>query len=663
MNKHVIVQNDGILIQNFTYLKFVQRVNDIYGKGKYNLTVEMEKMIKKIDVSFDNSWMIIYSFFLPEFYEIFSKLSEYYNDAEYGEIADELYENTWLKKNSGNTPKLDLGPLKKISKPLKDFQLEFIKKYPELKYVYDLDGYILSFEQGLGKTLTAIALAECLHKEIVYIICPNSIKEFWGKEIQDCIITYGNDEKLWKSEVYVANTPSYKFHPESTKYIITNQENIPAIYKYVDPKKNSMIIVDECQNFRGLDTKRVDELLNLKKISKTKDTLMMSGTPIKALASELTPALLMIDPHFTRDGAQIFNEIFSDKKNDLSRIVALRFKRVIYRKLKRDTLTLPEKTIENINLDIPNADNYTTSAFRDEIAKLYHTEYLKRIKSGIFTDNKKHKFYRQKAVGYDFEKLKQEFSDFVYKYSNVSKIVTDDYLGYIFQNNVPFHTLTKVRYNNIDDNYDMFLKRYMNKVEPEDKDIVKKFDGFQGWKFAAKSAYMTAFGKVYAKMQNECFIEIWKWNAQDMIDRIQKNDKKTVILTYMRPIADYIAADLEKRGIKCVKITGGTDQRQKLIDKFKTDDSVRVLVATTQTLGTGVTLTEANQMFFFGTPWRDADFQQAVDRIHRIGQTTPVHIYNIILRSNTQNITQRIQEIMHWSADMVNQVLTESFIF
>ena len=96
-----------------------------------------------------------------------------------------------------------------------------------------------------------------------------------------------------------------------------------------------MIIVDECQNFRGLDTKRVDELLNLKKISKTKDTLMMSGTPIKALASELTPALLMIDPHFTRDGAQIFNEIFSDKKTDLSRIVALRFKRVIYRKLKR----------------------------------------------------------------------------------------------------------------------------------------------------------------------------------------------------------------------------------------------------------------------------------------------------------------------------------------
>ena len=68
-------------------------------------------------------------------------------------------------------------------------------------------------------------------------------------------------------------------------------------------------------------------------------------------------------------------------------------------------------------------------------------------------------------------------------------------------------------------------------------------------------------------------------------------------------------------------------------------------------------------MFFFGTPWRDADFQQAVDRIHRIGQTTTVHIYNIILRSNTQNITQRIQEIMHWSADMVNQVLTESFIF
>ena len=36
--------------------------------------------------------------------------------------------------------------------------------------MYDLEGYILSFEQGLGKTFTAVALAECLNKDKIFVL-------------------------------------------------------------------------------------------------------------------------------------------------------------------------------------------------------------------------------------------------------------------------------------------------------------------------------------------------------------------------------------------------------------------------------------------------------------------------------------------------------------
>ena len=39
-------------------------------------------------------------------------------------------------------------------------------------------------------------------------------------------------------------------------------------------------------------------------------------------------------------------------------------------------------------------------------------------------------------------------------------------------------------------------------------------------------------------------------------------------------------------------------------------------------------------MFFFGAPWRSTDYEQASDRIWRIGQTDPVDIVNVKLKSS-----------------------------
>ena len=59
--------------------------------------------------------------------------------------------------------------------------------------------------------------------------------------------------------------------------------------------------------------------------------------------------------------------------------------------------------------------------------------------------------------------------------------------------------------------------------------------------------------------------------------------------------------------------------------------------------GTGITLNAASYMIFLDTPWTDGVFQQAQDRIHRIGTNKPVFIYNLVTKDT---IDERVLEIV-----------------
>ena len=81
-----------------------------------------------------------------------------------------------------------------------------------------------------------------------------------------------------------------------------------------------------------------------------------------------------------------------------------------------------------------------------------------------------------------------------------------------------------------------------------------------------------------------------------------------------------------------VVITGETKDadRQALVNKFQTDDSVKVICGTIGALGTGVTLTAATEVVFLDEPWTNADKEQAIDRCHRIGTTQTIVIHTIM---------------------------------
>jgi SNF2 family DNA or RNA helicase len=70
--------------------------------------------------------------------------------------------------------------------------------------------------------------------------------------------------------------------------------------------------------------------------------------------------------------------------------------------------------------------------------------------------------------------------------------------------------------------------------------------------------------------------------------------------------------------------------RTEALNRFKTDDSCQVLIATPGAAKEGLTLTVANHAIFFDRSFSLDDYLQAQDRIHRISQQRTCFVWNLL---------------------------------
>ena len=99
--------------------------------------------------------------------------------------------------------------------------------------------------------------------------------------------------------------------------------------------------------------------------------------------------------------------------------------------------------------------------------------------------------------------------------------------------------------------------------------------------------------------------------TEDLIDR----GEKVVIFSTFKESVRYIAEGLKK--YKPLICTGDSKDSEinENVDKFQTDDSCKLIIATHQKMGTGITLNAASYMIFIDTPFTYSSFSQACDRI------------------------------------------------
>ena len=640
ITSRIKVSDDYIVIKGIDFQKFLQRIKVYYSENNFSkifmkeYTKQAQKLWEKKKITRKEmkiKYLQFPTFFALEIAMIFEDLGYEYNVKHYLKIARFIRSKTWLKNLHLPVKEvpINVSNLKNIRYTLKPYQKDFIEMYPTLKERFNLNGYLLSFDQGLGKTLTAISLAECLDKDQVVIVCPNSLKENWAYEIKEYFYKY-EDEKLWRDEVYVHGSKRYSF-TKKTKYIIVNLEAIPVVYDLISNRKDSILIVDEMHNVRNMKGKRTIELLDLKsKLGKT-DVLLMSGTPIKALPNEIVPSLMLIDPLFTEEVAKLYFNCFNVDGTATKEIVNARFGMVMHRKTKKEVLTLPDKHIHELNFTVPNSNKYLSDVVSKEVEEVFSRLYNTELERS--------------------DELRNNYINMIEKYSKAPYKEKKEYLKYLKNPEYDYHESERER-------FDEFTKKYVipNIYYPVD---LKNFKEAETAYVRMKERAMgKALGQIMHPRRKELYIQLYENNKEEIIDMIHNATKKTVIFSTLLEVVDYISKDLTKQGIGNVKIVGGADNRMDKIQAFKNDDDIEVLIATSQTLSTGVTLIEANQMFFFGTPWRSADYDQCCDRIYRIGQNTDVNIYNVLLDTGgKENLSTRMNDILKWSGEMFTSMI------
>ncbi len=129
----------------------------------------------------------------------------------------------------------------------------------------------------------------------------------------------------------------------------------------------------------------------------------------------------------------------------------------------------------------------------------------------------------------------------------------------------------------------------------------------------------------------------------DQLDEIFEENKACIFTQYIGEGLEKIVPHLERYGVAKFHGSMTPAQKQRAIDAFQEDDSIRVFVGQTKAAGEGITLTAANYAFHFDQWWNPARAWQAEDRLHREGQLKQVNVYSYWM-SNTYE--ERIFELL-----------------
>ena len=129
----------------------------------------------------------------------------------------------------------------------------------------------------------------------------------------------------------------------------------------------------------------------------------------------------------------------------------------------------------------------------------------------------------------------------------------------------------------------------------------------------------------------------------ELVQEIIASGQKAIIFSNWESITEVAKEKL--KSYNPAYITGATkaDERMKEVDRFQNDDKCKVIIGTIGAMGTGLTLTAAQNVIFLDSPWNMALKAQAEDRAHRIGTKGTVNIITLVCKNT---IDERIEELV-----------------
>lgn len=571
------------------------------------------------------------------------------------ELIEKLKTETWLKSVyvDKHDNIVDFTQLSKFTVQPLPHQRQYMEFYNDVVPKYRLKGHLLSAGVGVGKTLNSLFLMECLKCDTIVCIVPkNSLENVWAKTLSEC---FKNPVSFWVSSRMKPLDKGYR-------YYVTHYENLGNMVEFFKGEGSKLgkvgVVVDEAHFLNEIKSTRTQKYLELvgPTCLNSQNILTMSGTPIKAMATEIVPTLRALDPMFVGKAEEIFLNVFGKSTLRALDIISHRLGFMSYRVDKADVVPL-DISRWTIQVPLKNGNEYTLDTVRTKMRDyvrermeyyrkneaLYHDHYFAGIAlyekwlftSGSNTEKDQYQTYQEyiKTIrkGFDSKTMKVE----------------SVYCNAFEKNHILPH------------------------LEGDFKKNFKKAKSV--YKYVELTILGEALGLVLAKIREQCNIDIAlgienavmsnnTTNEKHIVsvsDLINDATKKTIFFTNFVGVVSALEERLKSLGFKPLVVYGDTNKDlPKITKEFAENPDANPLIATFQSLSTAVPLTMANRVVMLNNPWRPHDYVQAESRAARLGQDSPVSVIDVFLDTKgVPNVSTRSKEVLDWASENVAAML------
>ncbi|KAM4056760.1 HIRAN domain-containing protein [Hirsutella rhossiliensis] len=139
---------------------------------------------------------------------------------------------------------------------------------------------------------------------------------------------------------------------------------------------------------------------------------------------------------------------------------------------------------------------------------------------------------------------------------------------------------------------------------------------------------------------------------------IKKPASKVIIFSQWTAFLNIVQNQLTNAGIKFSRIDGSmkTEQRDRAIEALDTDPDTRVMLASLAVCSVGLNLVSADTVILSDSWWAPAIEDQAIDRVHRLGQTRETTVWRLIMENTVE---ERVLDIQSEKRELVGKAFPD----